>query len=311
MFLAGRSDTLADMTDISLSLFSDQLADAVATVAPSVVQVQGRRRAVSGLVYAPGVVLATARALGRDEGVRVRAADGRTLDAEFGGWDPATGLVILRAAGLDAPPLVPATAPARVGHLALGVARSWSNAVTASAGIVSVIGGPLPTGRGGKIEQVIRTSAPMHEGFSGGAFVNVRGELLGVSTAASIRGLTVVIPASIAWNAAATLVEHGTPKRGYLGLAGQAVALGGRSQGEHEATNALLIVGVSAGSPSETAGLLVGDVLLEFDGHAVQSPVGLLELLGGDRVGRAVPIRILRGGADQMMSITVGERPGR
>jgi len=81
-------------------MFSDQLADAVAAVAPSVVQVQGRRRPVSGVVYAPGVVLATARALGREEGVRVTTADGRTLDAEFGGWDPSSGLVVLRASGL-------------------------------------------------------------------------------------------------------------------------------------------------------------------------------------------------------------------
>ena len=117
------------MTDISLSLFSDQLADAVAAVAPSVVQVQGRRRPVSGVVYGPGLVLATARALGREEGVRVRAHDDRTFDAEFGGWDPATGLVILRASGLDAPALSPSDLAPRVGHLALAVARSWPDSM--------------------------------------------------------------------------------------------------------------------------------------------------------------------------------------
>ena len=97
--------------------------------------------------------------------------------------------------------------------------------MTASAGIVSVIGGPLPTGRRRAIDQVLRTTAPMHEGFAGGAFIDTSGALLGVITAAAIRGLGVVIPASIAWTAAATLLEHGQLKRGYLGIAGQPVRL--------------------------------------------------------------------------------------
>lgn len=296
------------MSDLSISTLSDQLADAVAAVAPSVVQVQGRRRPVSGVVYAPGVVIATARALGREEGVRVTTADGRTLDAEFGGWDPTTGLVVLRAGGLDAPPVPVATAPARVGHLALAVARSWSNAITASAGLVSVIGGPLPTWRGGKIDQVIRTSAPMHEGFAGGAFVDVRGQLIGVSTAAAIRGLNVVIPAAIAWKTAALLVEHGTPRRGYLGLAGQPVHLADRKGGDRLDRDALLVVSVSSGSPADAAGLLVGDVLLEFDGQPVESPGGLLQLLDESRVGRDVPLRIARGGVEQTLTVKVSER---
>ena len=149
-----------DMATEILSL-SNQLADVVANAAPSVVQVQGRRRPASGLVYADGVVLTTVRALGREDGVRVRRHDGTVLDAELAGWDPTTSLALLRVAGLDAPPLVPAAAPARVGHLAVALARSWSNAVTASAGLVSVIGGPLATGRRRSIDEVIRTSAPM------------------------------------------------------------------------------------------------------------------------------------------------------
>src|SRR4029077_20860715 len=140
------------------------------------------------------------------------------------------------------------------------VARSWSNAVTASAGIVSVIGGPLPTGHGRAIDQVIRTTAPMHEGFAGGAFVDTAGRIVGIATAASIRGLGVVIPASIAWKTAATVLEHGSLKRGFLGLAGQPVALSENQQsaGGHE--QALLVVGVTKGSPAALAGALVGDV---------------------------------------------------
>src|SRR5579863_4600570 len=158
------------MTNDTLTSFSNALADTVAAASPAVVQVQGRRHPASGLVYADDVVLTMVRALGREDGLHVRRHDGHTLDAELIGWDPTTGLAVLRAAGLDTKPLTPATAPARVGHLALAVARSWSNAVTASTGIVSVIGGPLATGRRRAIDHVLRTTAPMHDGFAGGAF---------------------------------------------------------------------------------------------------------------------------------------------
>ena len=297
------------MSDFLLSAFSNQLADAVAAVAPSVVQVHGRRRPASGLVYAKDVVLTTVRALGREDGLHVRTHDGRTLEAELGGWDPATGLAVLRASDLNGAPVAVAATPARIGHLALAVARSWSNAVTASAGIVSVIGGPLPTGRGRSIDEVIRTTAPMHEGFAGGAFVDTEGGLVGVATAAAIRGLGVVIPAIIAWKAAAALVEHGRLKRGFLGLAGQPVRgperqrAGGREQ-------ALLVVGVTADGPAERAGVLVGDILLDFDGRPVESPEDLLGLLVGDRVGRSVTMKALRAGEAHEFAITVGERPG-
>src|SRR3954469_326934 len=132
------------MTNELLGSFSNQLADAVDAAAPSVVQVQGRRRPVSGLVYAQDVVLTMVRALGREDGLHVRRHDGQTLDAELAGWDPTTSLAVLRVPGLSLAPIAPASAPARVGHLALAVARSWSNNITASAGLVAVIGGPLP-----------------------------------------------------------------------------------------------------------------------------------------------------------------------
>ena len=298
------------MTTDFLSSFSNQLADAVDAAAPSVVQVQGRRRPASGLVYADGVILTTVGALGRSEdGLHVRRGDGTLLDAELAGWDPTTNLAVLKVNGLAIEPIQPSASQPRVGNLALAIARSWSNVVTASAGIVAVIGGPLPTGRRRAIDQVIRTTAPMHDGFAGGAFVDTTGALVGVATAASIRGTGVVIPAPIAWKTAATLVEHGQLKRGYLGIAGQPVELPEHQRSTEGRDHALLIVGVTSGSPAGSAGIIVGDILVEFDGQRVESPEDLLDLLLGDRVGRAVPVRLLRAGATKTVNVTVGERP--
>jgi S1-C subfamily serine protease len=294
-----------------LTELSNEMADAVAAAAPSVVQVQGRRRPASGLVYADEVVVTTVRTIGREDGLRVRDHDGSAFDAELAGWDAASGLAVLKVPGLTAPAAKVAASPARVGHLALALARSWSNAVTASAGLVSVIGGPLPTGRRRSIEEVIRTTAPMHDGFSGGAFIDTTGGLLGVTTAMSIRGLSVVIPASIAWNTARTVLDHGRVRRGYLGIAGQPVDVPGHQLVGGVGNRALLVVGVTADSPAAAAGVLVGDMLLAFNGHDVSSPEDLLDLLVGDRVGQAGVLRVLRGGQVTDVTVTVGERPGQ
>jgi S1-C subfamily serine protease len=286
--------------------FSNQLAEVVERVAPVVVQVQGAGRPASGLIHSDGIVLTTARAIGREEQPRVRRADGETLDAQVVGIDPATRVAVLKVAGLhgSAPP----PAAARVGELAIALARSWSNAMTATAGLVSVIGGPLQTSRNRAIETVIRTSAPMHEGFAGGAVAAADGRLLGLATAASIRGLGVVIPASIAWAAADDVLRRGTQKRGYLGIAAQPVRVPEKQTPMAGTDSALVVVGVKAGTPADEAGLLLGDVLLSLDGHALTSPEELFDLLVGDRVGRSAALRVMRGGAVVEVAVTVAER---
>jgi S1-C subfamily serine protease len=295
------------MSDIDLLSFSDRLADAVAAAAPWVVQVHGRRRPASGVVYGPRHVLTTSRALGQEDGLRVRTPDGHVLEADLAGWDPTTGLVLLRSDDLQLTPAARSDLEPRVGHLALAIARSWSNAVTATTGIVSVIGGPLPTGPGRAIDRVLRTTAPMHGGFAGGAFIDVRGRLLGIATAASIRGLGVVIPGDIAWAVAARLVEHGTVQRGYLGVSGQPVRIGERlHQHTDGRSHGLLVIGVAAGSPADQAGILIGDLITGFADAPVQSAVDLLELLTGDRIGRQVPVDVLRGGRPEQLLVTVG-----
>lgn len=295
----------------NLVILSDHFADVIDAAAPSVVQVQGRRRPASGVVFSDGLVLTTTRALGRDDGLSVRTADGESSEAELAGWDPATTLVLLRVAKLSAKALRPTTTAPRVGHLAVAVGRSWSNAITATTGMVSVIGGPLATGRGRTIDRVIRTSAPMHSGFAGGALLDTQGQLIGVATAAEIRGLGVVIPADIAWKSAAALAEHGTTGRGFLGVAGQPARLSDRQRDAHGKSSGLLVVGVSNDSPADTGGILVGDIIIEFDGHPVESPLDLLDLLQGDRIGRSAPVKVLRGGAIADLAVTVGRRPVR
>jgi S1-C subfamily serine protease len=289
-----------------LTDFSNELADAAAKAAPSVIQVQGRRQPASGVIYAPGVVVTTTRALRREDRLRVRG-DGEAVDAELAGWDPATGLAVLKAPALSASPLAVAKQTPRVGNLALALARSWSNGLTVSAGVVSIIGGPLQTGRRRAIDQIIRTTAPMHDGFAGGAFIDTSGALLGITTASTIRGLGVVIPAGIAWSTAQHLLEHGGLKRGYLGIAGQPVRLP-EPQRVDKVEEGLLVVAVSPDAPAARAGILVGDVILAADGQTIGSPEELLDWLTGERIGKAATLRLVRGGKPTEVSVTIGER---
>jgi S1-C subfamily serine protease len=291
--------------------FSNQIADAVAAAAPSVVQVHGRRRPASGIVYADGVIVTTMRVVGGEDGAQVRQQDGKVADAELAGWDPATSLAVLRAGGLTAPPLAPSSAPVRVGHFAVALARSWSNSITASAGVIAVIGGPLQTGRRRAIDHVFRTTAPMHDGFAGGAFLDAAGGLIGLTTAASIRGLTVVIPASIVWNAAATIREHGRVKRGYVGIAGQPVTLTDRQRAATGRERGLVVLAVTNGGPAQQAGVLVGDVLLAFDGTSIESPEELIDLLLATGAGHTAKVGALRGDVPVELTVTAGERVSR
>ena len=289
-----------------LTDFSNELADAAAKAAPSVIQVQGRRQPASGVVYAPGVVVTTTRALRREDRLHVRG-EGEAVEAELAGWDPATGLAVLKAPALSASPIAVAKQTPRVGNLALAIARSWSNGLTVSAGVISIIGGPLHTGRRRAIEQIIRTTAPMHDGFAGGAFIDTTGTLLGITTASTIRGLGVVIPAGIAWSTAQHLLEHGGLKRGYLGIAGQPVRLP-EAQRVGQVEEGLLVVAVSPDAPAARAGILVGDVILAAEGQTIGSPEELLDWLTGDRVGKAATLRLVRGGTPTEVSVTIGER---
>jgi S1-C subfamily serine protease len=299
------------MTTSTLAALSDELAERTAAAAPFVVQVIGGRRPASGVVHDANTIVTTARALGREDGLQVRLAGGAALDADLAGWDPATGVAVLRTrTPVDATAPQLAKDEARPGQIVLALARSWSNVITVSSGIVAVVGGPLRTGRRRQIQRVIRITAPIHDGFAGGALIDASGALAGITTASSIRGFAVAIPAAIAWASAAQVASAGTPRRGFVGVAVQAVALPA-SQRRDGRERALLVMGITPGSPAEQAGILVGDVILQFAGQAVEAPDDLLDLLTAQRPGQAVPVQLLRGDAVREIQIAVSERPER
>ncbi len=138
--------------------------------------------------------------------------------------------------------------------------------------------------------------------------IDATGRVIGIGTAAQIRGLAVVIPAAIAWKSVAHVLEHGRPRTGFLGVSGQPVRLAERQRGTSGRDRGLLVIDVTPGGPAESSGVLVGDLILDVDQQPIGSTDDLLALLTTDRVGRQVAVRVLRGGAVTDLTVTIGER---
>lgn len=176
---------------------------------------------------------------------------------------------------------------------------------------IAVVGGPLRTGRASEIERVIRIQHSPHGAMNGGALVDASGRVLGIITSLAIRGTTVVIPASLAFAAATRVTADGGTKQGFLGVSSVPVAIPERQRAGRSESVGLLVNQVSRQSPADAAGLLVGDVIVAFDGEPVHDGEALVTRLRGNRIGKAVPITVLRGAAAVDVSVTVGERPSR
>jgi S1-C subfamily serine protease len=293
-----------------LAALSDGMADAVEKIGASVARVNGRRRRpASGVVYAPNMVLTASHALEREEDLTVGVGDGHTLPAQFVGRDPSTDLAVLRAEGLDVEAARPAEGVARIGQLVLAVGSPGrGEGPRASLGVVSSVGGQMRTWRGARLERYIQTDATPYPGFSGGPLIDARANVLGIMTTGLARGVALAIPAELAWRVARTLEERGSVKRGYLGILSQPVRLPDTQRLGLTQRGGLLVVGVEEGSPAGQGGLIIGDIVATLDGQPVEDTEDLLALLTGERVGREVPVQVIRGGELQTLQVKVGER---
>jgi S1-C subfamily serine protease len=297
----------------SLVALSNELADAVERAGRSTVAIHARRRIPSsGVIWRPGVVVAASHTVRRDEDISLTLPGGETVPATLAGRDPGTDLAVLRLAD-SAPGTTPATlAPddaLRVGTLVLAVGRP-GEAVTASLGAISAVGGEWRTWQGGRIDRFVRLDLAIYDGFSGGPLVDAAGRVLGVNTSGLTRAAPVTVPVSTVNRAADELLAKGHIRRGYAGVAVQPVEIPERLAREHAlpAESALLVVAVEQGGPADRAGILIGDVLVAIDGAPLREPMDLLAGLSG----RApVAMQLLRGGSPVSVSLTPGDRPAR
>ena len=113
---------------------------------------------------------------------------------------------------------------------------------------------------------------------------------------------------NIADRIADTLLKHGTIKRGFLGISNQLVELPATQRGGRTQEHGLLIVNVEGNSPAQRGGIMLGDILLTLDGHVIHDSEDLHVVLTGERVGKTIPVEVIRGNTLHTLSVTVGER---
>jgi S1-C subfamily serine protease len=297
------------MSNVLVDL-SNAMVIAADKAGASTVLVNGRRRmSASGCAYAADLILTADHVIEQEEGLTVTLPDGTVLEAKLAGRDPGSDLALLR---LERPAAKPAeVAPnVKIGQLVLALGRPSTDGIEASLGVVSALGGPVRTPRG-MLERYIRTDTTPYPGFSGGPLVDAEGRVAGLNTSGFGHGAALTIPASIAWKVAEQLAMHGSVQHGYLGIRSQPVEMSEAAQKALKRTQAagLVIVGVENGSPAETGGLMVGDILVGIENQPIKDHDELFAHLSSDAVNETIQIEILRGGKQETLKVKVGARP--
>lgn len=278
------------------------LAAAVAAASPSVVQVSRGRSGGTGIAWDADLVVTSSFHTPDKTTVGIATAgverDEFQLDerdAEVIGRDAGTDIAVLRVAGGG---LTPATLREldglAIGNLALAIGRPGRTA-RASLRAIGVLGPEVRTPWGGRLERYVESDRQIPRGFAGGPLIDADGAVIGMNTRTLLRGCDLAIPVVTLRRVVDELKQHGGVRRGYLGVGTYPVAKGA------------LVANVEDGGPAATAGLLVGDIIVEAAGTEVTGPESLRTALA-DRPGETIKLGILRAGARQEVDVTLGSK---
>ena len=260
--------------------------------------------------------------------INVRLNDNRDFIGRVIGTDPSTDLALVKIEASDLPTLVIGDSDAiQVGEWVLAVGNPFNLTSTVTAGIVSAKARTLGVYNGG-IESFIQTDAAINQGNSGGALVNVRGELVGINAVLSsptgaYAGYGFAIPTSIMTKVVADLKQYGTVQRAVLGIMGSSPSdprmMGLSEEATEELNKKLEELGVvdgvivadviDNGSAAE-AGIQEDDVIIGIDGKKVTNMAGLQEELARHRPGDKVKVKIVRNKKEKIIPVILKNEQG-
>lgn len=278
---------------------------------------QRQRSAGSGVIVsaADGTVITNHHVIRGADEIQVILNDGRTYAAELVGSDPEVDIAVLRidAKNLTELPMSDSNT-LRVGDFVVAIGNPFGLGQTVTSGIVSALG---RTGLGIEgYEDFIQTDASINPGHSGGALVNLHGELVGINTAIIAPaggniGIGFAIPTNMARASISQLLEHGEVRRGQLGISIQDVTPELQEAFDLEyGQQGVLVTGVADGSEAQRAGLKPGDVIIAVNGRPTLSSGALRNEIGVREIGDEVRLDLIRDGERQKITSRVGEPQG-
>ena len=294
------------MTDALLTI-SDALVGRVAAAGPWLTCIYpGSRAQRTATLWRPGVLVTSEQGLPAEANIPVAMPDGSRGQAVLAGRDPGTNVAALRLE-IDGPAL-PDPAEPQVGALALVLGAATDGSATTRLALVHRVGPAWESMAGGRIDRLISLDARLSGPEEGGPVLDAAGGLLGMSTLGPRRRV-LVIPAATVNRVLAPLLAEGQVARGWLGLGLQPVSVPAAWQAAAGMETGLMVISLAPQGPAETAGVLPGDILLSVDGMATLHPRTVAKALGATSVGKAVTLRLLRGGTPTDLLATVGARP--
>ena len=269
------------------------------------------------IVSEEGYILTNNHVIEGAEEVQVILPDGREYHAEFIGRDTGrqgTDLAVLKIDGKNLPALpIGNSEKLQIGEWVIAIGSPFGLAQTVTRGMVSAKGRSV-----GIVQYAdfIQTDAAINRGNSGGALINIRGELIGINTAIATGGgfsqgnvgVGFAIPINLAKRIMSQLIEKGEVERGWLGVSLQPIDYDLAEKLKLEEPRGALITQAFKGMPAEKAGIRRGDVIIEFDKVAIRDSNHLMHVVAAAGVGKTVEVKVIRAGEEKVLKVKLGKR---
>jgi Do/DeqQ family serine protease len=260
-------------------------------------------------------ILTNNHVVDKAEKIQVTLNDGRKFDAKLVGADARRDLALISITANDKDIVLAKlgdSSQLQVGDLVMAIGNPLGLDFTVTHGIVSALGrrgGP----DGSNFDTYIQTDAPINRGNSGGALVNLNGEIIGINTwiaspnGASV-GLGFAIPINTAKKAIDDFITHGAVRYGWLGVAASGISDGDAKSLGLPSTQGAFVANIFKDSPADKAGIQPGDVVTGINGQDVKDPNDLVQIVGDLVVGQSVDFHVLRQGQKIDTTVTIQER---
>ncbi|MEO8530360.1 MAG: Do family serine endopeptidase, partial [Deltaproteobacteria bacterium] len=272
----------------------------------------GRALGSGFIIDASGLIVTNNHVIENASEIKVTLDDGREFAAELVGHDSRTDIAVLKIKATGLPVVTWGDSDAlALGDPIIAIGNPFGIGTTVTSGIVSARGRDL---HNGPYDDFIQVDAAINHGNSGGPLIDMNGNVVGITSAIFSPndgnvGVGFVIPSDLAKDVVAELVSKGSVERGYLGINIQNVGADiAEAMGLKDAAGAL-VSQVSAESPAAKAGLQIGDVVTAVNGTVIKDAKALSKTIAALDPDVVVKVSVLRGGAVQDVSVTLGALP--